>query len=495
MDLSLRKTDLQDALAGLRPFFQGMKSNAGRLLVKLSHGDGELAVTATDGIGWLKFQRKSMAVNAAPVEVLAQWPEMKRALSRTGGGAVTFLHTHGDALEMSVGDGRGVEKIALEPMSSWTDAPKVALETAEFKEDFTDKLAKAVHFADEDGAREPLKGVLVEPGWMVATNGRRLVRFPVELGLKGSFVISRCGVLESGLLKGAGEIGVSADPARVCVKAGDWTFDAPLIKAKYPSYMQVIPAKEGLGNKVVFSQQDAKRIGEAMSQSASKSWGHMEPVFVLREEKGVVVIRDDAKFTAVVEARAEVTGMKEGETLAIDRRTLLDAFKLGFRTILFSSTGSPMVAVGDGQGDLTLMPLTQADPAKVKGVVETWRREHGGKQEETISTTNNEPIKQEVKMHEFKPQGVEKQNEASKNEEREKTVEGLRVIGTEKAVETFDDLLEFVTELKAAMGQIKDMVNALPSKVRDVRRGVKDKERDYENARVAIMQLRKVSGF
>ena len=45
------------------------------------------------------------------------------------------------------------------------------------------------------------------------------------------------------------------------------------------------------------------------------------------------------------------------------------------------------------------------------------------------------------------------------------------------------------------MGQIKDMVNALPSKVRDVRRGVKDKERDYENARVAIMQLRKVSGF
>jgi len=494
MDLSLRKTDLQDALAGLRPFFQGMKSNAGRLLVKLSHGNGELSVAATDGISWLKFARKSMAVNAAPVEVLAQWPEMKKALSRTGGGAVTFLHTHGDALEMSVGDGRGVEKVQLEPMSSWTDAPKVAMETVALKEDFTDKLAKAVHFADEDGAREPLKGVLVEPGWMVATNGRRLVRFPVELGLKGSFVVSRCGVLESGLLKGAGEIGVSADPARVVVNAGDWTFDAPLIKAKYPSYKQVIPAMQGLGNKVVFSQQDAKRIGEAMSQSASKSWGHIEPVFVLREGKGVVVIRDDAKFTSVVEAQAEVTGMKEGETLAIDRRTLLDAFKLGFRTIMFSSPSSPMVAVGDGQGDLTLMPLTQADPTKVKGVVETWRREHGGKQEESISTTNEQP-KQEIKMHEFKPQGVEKQGEAVRNEEREKTVEGLRIVGTERQVETFDDLLEFVTELKTAMNKIKDMVNALPSKVRDVRRGVKDKERDYENARVAIMQLRKVSGF
>ena len=98
-------------------------------------------------------------------------------------------------------------------------------------------------------------------------------------------------------------------------------------------------------------------------------------------------------------------------------------------------------------------------------------------------------------MHEFKPQGVEKQSEASKNEEREKAAEGLRVVGTERQVETFDDLLEFVTELKAAMGQIRDMVNALPSKVRDVRRGVKDKERDYENARVAIQQLRKVSGF
>ena len=98
-------------------------------------------------------------------------------------------------------------------------------------------------------------------------------------------------------------------------------------------------------------------------------------------------------------------------------------------------------------------------------------------------------------MHEFKPQGVEKQGETVRNEEREKTVEGLRIVGTERQVETFDDLLEFVTELKAAMSQIKDMVNALPSKVRDVRRGVKDKERDYENARVAIMQLRKVSGF
>jgi len=493
MDLSLRKTDLQDALAGLRPFFQGMKSNAGRLLVKLSHGNGELAVAATDGVSWLKFQRKSMVINAAPVEVVGQWPEMKKALSRTGGGAVTFLHTHGDALEMSVGDGRGVEKIVLEPMSSWTDAPKVAMETVAFKEDFTDKLAKAVHFADEDGAREPLKGVLVEPGWMVATNGRRLVRFPVELGMKERFVVGRCGVLESGLLKGEGEIGVSIDPARVCVKAGDWMFDAPLIKAKYPSYKQVIPAMQGLGNKVSFSQQDAKRIGEAMSQSASKSWGHMEPVFVLREEKGVVVIRDDTKFTAVVEAKAEVTGMKEGETLAIDRRTLLDAFKLGFRTIMFSSPSSPMVAVGDGQGDLTLMPLTQADPAKVKGVVETWRREHGGKVEEAVEV--KEQPKQEIKMHEFKPQGVEKQGEANKSEEREKTVEGLRVVGTERQVETFDDLLEFVTELKAAMGQIKDMVNALPSKVRDVRRGVKDKERDYENARVAIQQLRNVSGF
>jgi len=492
MDLSLRKTDLQDALTGLRPFFQGMKSNAGRLLVKLSSGNGELVVAATDGVSWLRFARKSMT-NVASVEVVAQWPEMKKALSRTGGGAVTFLHTHGDALEMSVGDGRGVEKITLEPMSSWTDAPKVAMETVGFKEDFCDKLAKAVHFADEDGAREPLKGVLVEPGWIVATNGRRLVRFPVELGLKGSLVISRCGVLESGMLKGTGEIGVSSDPARVCVKAGDWTFDAPLIKAKYPSYRQVIPAMQGLGNKVAFSQQDAKRIGEAMSQSASKSWGHMEPVFVLREKADVVVIRDDAKFTAVVEVKAEVTGMKEGEILAIDRRTLLDAFKLGFRTIMFGSPNSPMVAVGDGQGDLTLMPLTQADPAKVKGVVETWRREHGGKVEEVVEV-KKQP-KQEVKMHEFKPQGVETQGEAVRNEEREKTVEGLRVIGTEKQVETFDDLLEYVTELKAAMGQIKDMVNALPSKVRDVRRGVKDKEREYENARVAIMQLRKVSGF
>jgi len=311
MDLSLRQTDLQDALAGLRPFFQGMKSNNGRLLVKLSHGNGELGVAATDGISWLRFARKSMAVNAAPVEVLAQWPEMKKALSRTGGGAVTFLHAHGDALEMSVGDGRGVEKIALEPMSSWTEESRVPMETAVFKRDFLDKLAKAVHFADEDGAREPLKGVLVEPGWMVATNGIRLVRFPVELGMKGSFVIGRCGVLESRLLKGAGEIGVSVDPARLCVKAGDWTFDAPLIKSKYPSYTQVIPAMQGLGNKVVFSQQDAKRIGEVMSQSASKSCGHMEPVFVLREKAGVVVIRDDAKFMAVVETQAEATGMKE----------------------------------------------------------------------------------------------------------------------------------------------------------------------------------------
>jgi len=493
MDLSLRKTDLQDALAGLRPFFQGMKSNAGRLLVKLSHGNGELSVAATDGISWLKFQRKSMSVSAAPVEVLAQWPEMKKALSRMGGGAVTFLHTHGDALELSVGDGRGVEKIMLEPMSSWTDAPKVSLESVGFKRDFLDKLSKAAHFADEDGAREPLKGVLVEPGWMVATNGRRLIRFPVELGLKESFVVSRCGVLESGLLKGEGEIGVSADPARVCVKAGDWMFSSPPIKAKYPSYRQVIPAMQGLGNKVVFSPQDAKRITEAMSQSASKSWGHMEPVFVLKEKDGVVVIRDDAKFTAVMEAKAEVTGMKAGETLAIDRRTLLDAFKLGFRTILFSSPSSPMVAVGDGPGDLTLMPLTQADPAKVKGVVETWRREHSGKVDEVVEV--KEQPKQEIKMHEFKQQSLEKQVEAVRSEEREKTVEGLRVIGTEKAVETFDDLLEYVTELKTAMGQIKDMVNALPSKVRDVRRGVKDKERDYENARVAIMQLRKVSGF
>ena len=36
-------------------------------------------------------------------------------------------------------------------------------------------------------------------------------------------------------------------------------------------------------------------------------------------------------------------------------------------------------------------------------------------------------------MHEFKQQSLEKQVEAVRNEEREKTVEGLRIIGTEKA--------------------------------------------------------------
>ena len=100
-------------------------------------------------------------------------------------------------------------------------------------------------------------------------------------------------------------------------------------------------------------------------------------------------------------------------------------------------------------------------------------------------------------MQEFKPQGdVNQNNEDSKREEREKTVEGLRVVGTEKKqVETFDDLLEFVTEIKATMGKVRDMVNALPSKVRDVRRGVKDKERDFESTRNVLMQLKKVSGF
>ena len=43
-------------------------------------------------------------------------------------------------------------------------------------------------------------------------------------------------------------------------------------------------------------------------------------------------------------------------------------------------------------------------------------------------------------MHEFKPQGVEKQNETVREEGREKTVEGLRVVGTERQVETFDRL-------------------------------------------------------
>ena len=144
----------------------------------------------------------------------------------------------------------------------------------------------------------------------------------MELGLKASVVIGRCG--------GAGSPGCSRARARSACRAtrpgwlsraGDWTFDAPLIKAKYPSYKQVIPAMQGLGNKVAFSVQDAKRISEAMSQSASKVLGaYGAGVHPPRGEGRGGHSRDDAKFTAVVEAQADVAGMKEGETLAIDRR-------------------------------------------------------------------------------------------------------------------------------------------------------------------------------
>ena len=91
-------------------------------------------VAATDGVNWLKFSRKSMAAGAAPVEVLAQWPEMKKALSREWRrGRHVPAPPHGDTLEMSVGDGHGAEKIQLEPLSAWTDAPQVVMETAGFK--------------------------------------------------------------------------------------------------------------------------------------------------------------------------------------------------------------------------------------------------------------------------------------------------------------------------------------------------------------------------
>jgi len=74
---------------------------------------------------------------------------------------------------------------------------------------------------------------------------------------------------------------------------------------------------------------------------------------------------------------------------------------------------------------------------------------------------------------------------------------GFKVIGEgkDKEVDSFEDLIEYATETKRTMSHLKDMVNSLPTKVRNVQRNIKAKEKEYENARKAIKELQKVSGF
>jgi len=244
MTMTVAKSELREAMKGFSAFFR-TQAKKEKCLVRSRDTGGVLTLTATDGHSWLTFRKPIKSDSDAFTDIVLPWAVLKRFNARSQSGNLSFIEISGVPGDISVGDSIGSERHSRVPMSEWPEAPCPPKEFVCVDEKFFETLAKVAPFAaNDDGVREAQKGVLIEPNWLVASDHKRLVRFPVETGLKESAIIARHGFLASGVLQGDGDIGVNAETHRIALRTAAWVFDAPEIQATYPNCHRQVELSE-----------------------------------------------------------------------------------------------------------------------------------------------------------------------------------------------------------------------------------------------------------
>jgi DNA polymerase III subunit beta len=343
--------------------------------------------------------------------------------------------------------------------------------------------------AGPEESRKLLKGVLLEPDAVVTTNGKQLMRFDCDTGVKSRVVIPLTKFL---LLKDTAADGsirvVKRGTAQVCqITTDSWEYEIKCLEGNYPNYKQVIP--KDTANMIEFSADDIKALHTALPLFECHT--DTEAVYIYSEADHVSLLSDN--LATIQDTNAKYTGSAVNSIITVNRNILLDAFKLGFDRLKFNDPISPVIAANDTDDILVFMPLREGKSLdEVIGLL---------KQEPMLSAA---PVLPESSTPETQPQteGASKmeQNNVPETTTDNKTTatsntSGFKVTPATEPVDPFDELFSSIAEMKQTARATLDMATALQAKARTVQKYIKNQERDVKATRELIGKLKKVSGF
>jgi hypothetical protein len=252
-------------------------------------------------------------------------------------------------------ESRSLHAQAMKSESSFPPVPRLGGKIHSVASQDREAILRALSCASKDDTRYVLKGVLIEDGRAVGTDGRTLYHERLhELPANSSFILPA-----SPLIKWPGygmewQVRRSAgrkSPVRIELRSGPWTFHTPAIEGNFPNWRQVLPDERKLPCRLQLGEEDIATLRTLTGNSIA-----------LRARDGFVSflhLSDDGKQWHQHRATGSIVKGPDA-CIVLAREFLNRALDAGLREVCIGAEHDPCLF--KGQGDMIVMPLRISGP-------------------------------------------------------------------------------------------------------------------------------------
>jgi DNA polymerase III sliding clamp (beta) subunit (PCNA family) len=365
MKITVTRGELKDAVQGFAKIITGKPGLAVLGCIRFAVDSRDLTAQATDLDQTAVY---SFDVAEAEGEGVIIMPfQLLRDLSKGAGAETVVLENDGAdiAVTNNVGGHAITRTVAGTDPQDWP-AAGADIPTADAK-GFLQAYRRMAPFASSDVTRRTLQCVHIDVSGegehnatLVACDGHRLtccnsMRLPID-DEHGVMVPVTKFLLWNGLADEA-DIGMSKtkECTRFGIKSGQWTYRVKAVDGVYPNWRQVVPCKEGMEHRLVFTDSDVEAMRKILPNFPGAD------AVVLDGAKGGTLSlsgkdRDSGReLTVPLTAGSSYKGV--GCRFIANRNYLLDALNAGFRNFMFADGASPLMSEDGKGGTHVLMPL------------------------------------------------------------------------------------------------------------------------------------------
>lgn len=522
MQVAIPNAELLKALTGLSMIVPRKSSLPilANVLVKVAPGAVTLSATDLDQYAECAIENADADGTFSVPVPLSGLRDFARLGAKNGHTLLSLLDDAVRLVDISEGQSGISRSFDLVDAADYPSPPPAPVRLDAGGPGFLDTYRALLPSASTDPTRKTLGGVHVSPTEMVATNGRQLGYAEFATGIDCDVIVPATRFLASTQLQGDCRIGLSfpkdatdtddadsACPTHLSVSAGRWLYQVRLIEGLYPNWRQVVPADQGMPQAIRFVEDTGTLVRQLRrldcGDDPHKTVGlHIEGT-TLRIVSGN---SSDSRFeTAIL-----LDGTQTTRHICLNRDYLIHGLELGHRTVRLSSDNrSPMLFEG-GIGRLVVMPIfsnvaEDTTPGEASETTEsgtTTATPFDGptaananeKENESMATEHATGIPAQGTDAPVRTRGRPRKEDA---ESAPSGNTGFRIVGeaAKEDASPFDELQSLAEHMREQLGVLQNLQRDLPRKIKALQNHLKDRERDFRQAREVIDKMRKVSGF
>ena len=357
-------------------------------------------------------------------------------------------------------------------------------------DDFISTLSRIAPSISPDDTRKVLHGILMSPEGLTGTDGKQLCHVAYPMPIKEEVVLRLPSCLFPANMQGATKIGITRDKdfTRVTIESGNWSWTGKSPFGTYPNWKQVVPNPNDIASKLELDRTGIAQLSSIL-QRYPNDYAHKLLTLCVKEDS-FELSTDNTAEQKVTCHISSMTRTPPTRPVVIDRQILLRALSLGHNTFeLMEAPLSPLIATG-GMGKLIFMPWLERGHSAAETPEQTPTNDP------ETNKMENETMNQETKTN---PAAASATTTATAETAKapvipEVTNNGFKVVPAPPPTDSYDELLESMDDLRAAIRTINEHAATLTRKIRDQQANAKQREKNMKAAREAIEKL-KVSGF